>query len=48
MNEFSNLLLDDFDLDLQITTDLVPAAASGCDTSDGCAPSCASACASNV
>lgn len=38
----------DFDLDLRVVTDVVPQANRGCDTSDGCAPSCASSCTSRV
>ena len=38
----------DFDLDVRIVTDVVPQANRGCATEDGCAPTCASSCASKV
>ncbi|MBC6450908.1 FxLD family lantipeptide [Actinokineospora sp. HBU206404] len=44
--------LDDFDLDVAISTDLgtgdQAAAAAACRTDDGCAATCASSCVSNV
>ncbi|MFB9321922.1 FxLD family lanthipeptide [Cryptosporangium minutisporangium] len=41
---------DDFVLDVQVTTDTAVAqgAAAPCTTNDGCAPTCASSCASAV
>lgn len=38
----------EFELDVQIVTDLVPEKNLRCSTNDGCAPTCASACASKV
>ena len=38
----------DFDLDVQITIDVIPGAVPGCDTSDGCAATCDSSCVSAV
>jgi FxLD family lantipeptide len=38
----------DFELDIQIVTDLVPDQNTRCSTDDGCAPTCASSCASKV
>jgi FxLD family lantipeptide len=35
---------DVFDLDVRVTTTAAAGAARPCDTSDGCAPTCASAC----
>lgn len=44
-----NAVIDaDFDLDLRITTDSGPAVDEACTTNDGCAPTCASSCASAV
>jgi FxLD family lantipeptide len=40
-------LSDEFDLDVRVVTDLI-ADAAPCDTNDGCAGSCASACTSNA
>jgi FxLD family lantipeptide len=40
-------LLDDFDLDIRVEAGVAVDAAP-CDTSDGCAGSCASACTSNA
>jgi FxLD family lantipeptide len=40
---------DPFDLDIRISTDAsVGDAGRGCDTSDGCEPTCASSCASQT
>lgn len=39
---------DGFVLEIQITTDVeTDSAVKGCDTSDGCAPTCASSCVSD-
>lgn len=38
----------EFELDVRVITDLVPQPNAGCDTSDGCASTCASSCTSNV
>ncbi|WP_418155968.1 FxLD family lanthipeptide [Actinoalloteichus caeruleus] len=41
--------LDDFDLDVTIATDMGTGdPAPACNTDDGCAPTCASSCTSNV
>lgn len=40
---------DPFDLDIRVITDVPPAGqGTPCATDDGCAPTCASACASNL
>jgi len=39
---------DEFELDVQIVTDLVPDMNARCSTNDGCAPTCASSCVSKV
>ncbi|GAA0591798.1 hypothetical protein GCM10010174_03580 [Kutzneria viridogrisea] len=38
----------EFNLDLRIVTDEVPGMDAACTTNDGCAPTCASSCASAV
>jgi FxLD family lantipeptide len=38
----------DFELDVRVVTDLMPQANTGCNTEDGCAPTCASSCTSRV
>jgi len=38
----------EFDLDLRVITDVDSGVAAPCDTSDGCDPTCASSCVSNV
>lgn len=44
-----NTVIDaDFNLDLRITTDSGPTVDAACTTNDGCAPTCASSCASAV
>jgi FxLD family lantipeptide len=41
-------VLDEFDLDVRVTTDAAAGyALRRCDTSDGCGSTCASACSSN-
>lgn len=44
----ANALDNEFELDLIITANLGPQTVRGCNTNDGCAPSCASSCISNV
>lgn len=38
----------EFELDVRIVVDVEPAMNGRCSTNDGCAPTCASACASRV
>jgi FxLD family lantipeptide len=39
--------MDDFDLQMSVITDIGPGGANApCNTDDGCAPTCASSCAS--
>lgn len=38
----------EFDLDLRVSTDALPAGVGRCATDDGCDPTCASSCISNA
>lgn len=39
---------DAFALDVRVVTEIGPDVSTPCNTGDGCAPTCASSCASNV